>query len=196
MVSATKCCSWAKEWPSSAFRSGSMLSLVSQSSTEKALGYFSSHPGKDFVPVPQLLLPEQSQGRIPWAVFTVLQPAPIGHRRHGDPDRHSEGAGQVSGRGIAGDDQVQVAHDGGRVGEILQTAAQVDEAGAGGEGGRVFRGGVFLQAIKLHSFEPGQRQELFERKGAVAVPAMFRVTLPDDADADLLTRRGQLLAPV
>ena len=77
--------------------------------------------------LPGAFLAKQTHGRIPGAVFALPAASPVRRKGQRHPDRNPQRPGQVGGSGIAGDHQVQVAHDGGGVGEIFQTAAQVDE---------------------------------------------------------------------
>ncbi len=99
---------------------------------------------------------------------------------------------------VAGDDQIQALHHGGRVQErarrFVQPAAQVGYREPVRQRGQLLRPGTLLQAQEPHAGDAGQRLEVHEGDRTVAVVAVLGVALPGNADLD----RGavQLLAPV
>lgn len=63
-------------------------------------------------PVADSFLAEEPQRGIPRTVIAVLQPAPVGHRRNGDPSAHAQRSGEMANGRVAGDHQIKTLDTG------------------------------------------------------------------------------------
>ena len=102
----------------------------------------------------------------------MAQPAPIGGGREDDPHGNPQSAGEMGNGGVGGDDQIELAHDGGRVHEgaavLIQPREFVNEK---------FRGDFIdlLTAMTIQIEEPlafdrgdlSSRQELNPRTAEI-----------------------------
>ena len=82
---------------------------------------------EDFRPVSALLLPEQPGAGVPGAILPVEQPAEIRNTRQQDPDCLTQGAGQVSNRGVDRDHEVHQRDKRRSIGEVLQAVSEVPD---------------------------------------------------------------------
>ncbi|TMQ30238.1 MAG: hypothetical protein E6K70_24520 [Planctomycetota bacterium] len=124
---------------------------------------------------PAATLPACAAGKAAWSDT---------RQRH--PDRHAQPAGQVGGRRVHGDDQIQVHHDGRRVheraGRLIQLARQLQHVKLSLDLLQLVTARSSLQANKLHPRHPRQWGELLQGNGSIAIQPMMRIALPDDAD--------------
>jgi len=61
---------------------------------------------EDLAPVPAAGLAEQPRRAIPRRILPINHPAPVRHMLEGNPHRAAEGAGEVCGHSIAGNDEI------------------------------------------------------------------------------------------
>src|SRR5215471_7609457 len=85
----------------------------------------SAQPLDDAIPVAERRLPKQSCRGIPPAALTRECPAPVGRERDKDPDRPPHCTREMRDRGIDGDDEIDEGNHGGRIGKILELAADL-----------------------------------------------------------------------
>ena len=76
-------------------------------------------------------LAEEAQGGVPGGVGAVGHPAPVGVVLQEEPGGAAEGAGEVGGEGVDGDDEVELG-DGGGEGEEAFTGRRPRCGGADG----------------------------------------------------------------
>ncbi len=135
-------------------------------------------------PIPRLFLAEQPHGRIPGAVVAIQQPAPVGDQGQRDPDGNSERACKVGDGRITGDHQVQIHHQGGRVGKILQAAPRFRDRKVITSLLQLLGARPFLQAKQVDIRQAGQRLEAAQREGAGTIVDVRRTAPPGNADLE------------
>src|SRR5580700_11490223 len=77
------------------------------------------------LPVAAPGLTEEAHARVPRAVGTVEQPAPVRYVLERHPGRTAECPGEMRQCGVTGDDQVEMAHDGCAVEKRLRPAVKL-----------------------------------------------------------------------
>ncbi len=81
----------------------------------------------DVSPLANRFLSMDTDGRIPGAVRTIQQPAPIGIVRQQKLYRLAERGCKVRHRGVDTNDQVEGANDGGRVSKVAEEGREVGD---------------------------------------------------------------------
>ncbi len=102
-------------------------------------------------PGARIVLPEQTRRRVPGAVVTLEQPAPVGNIGQQYPDRLSQRTGKMSNAGIDRDYQLEVRDERCRIGEIIERIAEMQNIVACPEHGSIGVANVFLHAHKRRS---------------------------------------------
>src|SRR5437899_628203 len=145
-----------------------------------------SHALEDRFPIAKPWLAKEAQGRIPGAVLTVEQPAPVGRKRQGRPGGDAESAGQMSEDRVTGDHEVDGRHEGGGVHERAGVLIElIREVGNGKTDlTQLLTARTFLQTDKPHARHAGQRREAGQRDRAPVILAIQAAPLPGDADLE------------
>ena len=101
-------------------------------------------------------------------------------------------------RRIAGDDQVEIAHDRRGVFKIAQSIPQVRDLAGKRGAGQLLAAQPLLQAVEPQTVERDEWRERRERNRAIAIQLVARIALPGDADfqAPITGRTGSLSAKV
>src|SRR5581483_5728241 len=126
------------------------------------------------------ILPEQANGRIPRAVITTQQPAPVRQVGQQNPGRPPERAGEMSDAGVDCDHEIKTIDQRRGLGEIGKMRTYIDDASLF-EQSLVIRLRVLLKTDE-GSVEVEQTQIHLQRDRPVAVVQMFGIAGPNEAD--------------
>ena len=148
-------------------------------------GKLAGHARDDRAAILACLLPEQPHGRIPRTILARHQPAPVADPRQQDPDLVlAEAPGEMGGRGVDGDDEIERGHRAGTVCERAKLRRKIENCGWLLDCTCLGRTRPDLQADKRDAAqsEQGSKHRRIERNGgsrwhAAGLPAQTRPTL-------------------
>ncbi len=112
------------------------------------------YPLHHIAPLPPATLAEQPHSRIPRAVFTAFEPAPIRDFWQHEPNRFTQCARQMGYRCVDAQNQIELTDRGGRVTYIVQFGAQIDQVEAGWRRLGLLLTRTFLEAIESRPGKP------------------------------------------
>src|SRR5262249_59007656 len=84
-----------------------------------------AHLFEDSVPLAGARLTKEACTRIPGVVGALQHPTPVGHVSQRDPYRSSQCTAEVCHRRVAGDDELDTLHDGGRIEECIWPTVEI-----------------------------------------------------------------------
>ena len=141
--------------------------------------------GEHRVPVAGPWLAEQTRRGIPGRARAAQLPAPVGGRGQQHPGLEPHRRAEMGDRRIDRDQEVELRQSGRGFGKVENAAADIVHQAAGAELLDVLLVRAALQAEDQQLRIAGQRQEVRERHGALAVLRLARHGGPVDADAQL-----------
>jgi len=105
----------------------------------------------DAFPIPGLWLAKQPRGRVPGTVITIQQPTPTWREWQRNPNGPAQRAYQVGHRSIDRNDQIEFHNGGGRVAEIPEVRAKIDDLAKSMQRLNVMIADILLQAQEFNS---------------------------------------------
>src|SRR5665213_583387 len=153
-----------------------------------------AHTNDDAFPVAKRRLPKQLRGRVPGAVVAIPHPAKIRRIGKQDHDRLAQRSRQMRNRGIDRYHDIEQRNDGGGIGEIAQSPAEMNEIRQASQQFAIRAAQIALETETRDRRILEQCRQTRERNRSVSVVLVRWLSRPDKTGARTLRR--QTIPPI